>query len=130
MSDTCKILKEAKTIAVVGISSNPTRTSRMIADYLHSKGYKVAGVHPAISKAGDIPAYPSLKDVPFQIDIVNVFRKYESIPELLNDILSVKPKCLWLQLGIMNDVVMEEVNDNNISGVQDRCIMVEHRSCV
>lgn len=129
MSEICNILKEAKTIAVVGISSNPTRTSRMIADYLHSEGYKVAGVHPAISNAGEIPVYPTLQDVPFQIDIVNVFRKSESIPELVDDVLGVKPKCLWLQLGIMNDGVMDKIKDNGIIGVQDKCIMVEHRSC-
>lgn len=130
MSDVCKILKEAKTIAVVGISSNPSRTSRTIADYLHSIGYRVAGVNPAISNAGGIPVYATLKDVPFDIDVINVFRKSEFIPELIDDILSVNPKCLWLQLGIVNDETIETMRKNNIEGIQDRCIMVEHKRCI
>ncbi|MBU1098880.1 MAG: CoA-binding protein [Bacteroidetes bacterium] len=102
----------------------------MIADYLHSNGYKVAGVNPAISIAGEIPVYASLKDVPFQIDIINVFRKSEFIPELVEEILSVNPKCLWLQLGIVNDETMDIMAKNNIQGVQNRCIMVDHRRCI
>ena len=129
MADTCKILKEAKTIAVVGISGNPYKISRTIADFLKEKGYIVAGVNPAISSAGDIEVYPSLKDVPFKIDIVNVFRRSETINELLDDIISADPKCLWLQLGIVNNEVINTVEEKGIIGIQNTCIMVEYNYC-
>ena len=96
--DICKILEESKNIAVVGISSNPNRMSRIIADYLVSNGYNVVGVNPGKPKIDGITVYANLKDIPLEIDIVDVFRKPEDIPRLIPDVLSVNPKVLWLQL--------------------------------
>jgi predicted CoA-binding protein len=125
----CKILSEAKTIAVVGLSDNPDRTSRQIADFLVEQGYKVVGVNPKIKRSGEIDVYPSLSDVPFKIDIVDVFRKSETIPELIPYVLKVNPKTLWLQQGIRNDDAVKPVIEQGIYTIQDKCIAVYYSLC-
>ena len=127
--DICKILEESKTIAVVGISSNPNRTSRMIADFLIRKGYNVVGVNPGKPKIEGIEVFANLKDIPFEIDIIDVFRKPEDIPQIIPDVLAVNPKVLWLQLGIRNDDAVKPVVEKGIKTVQDRCIKIEHGMC-
>ena len=127
--DICKILSVAKTIAVVGLSDKSYRTSRRIAEYLVEEGFKVVGVNPLINKAGEIDVYPNLTKVPFQIDIVDVFRRSENIPELIPDILKVKPKTLWLQEGIRNDEAVKPVIESGIYTIQDMCIAVYYNMC-
>ena len=129
MRNLCEILKESKTIAVVGISGNPARTSRQIAEFLLRKGYKVVGVNPSIERAGEIEVYKSLTEVPFDIDIVDVFRRSEFIPDLIPDVLKKQPKTLWLQLGIYNDEAVRPVIEAGIETVQDTCIMVTYNAC-
>lgn len=130
MSDVCDILRDASKIVVVGVSGNPLKISRRIANYLSEKGYEVAGVNPAISSADGIPVYKSLRDVPFKIDIINVFRRSSAIPDLLEDILAVKPKVVWLQSGIIHHQAIEELKKAGIIGIQDRCIMIDHLKCI
>ena len=121
-----KILAESKKIAVVGISKNPDKTSREIADFLVDAGYEVVGVNPTFEgeDADGIKVYSKLTDIPFQIDIVNVFRRSGDIPELIDDILTVNPKALWLQLGIRNDKAVKPVFEKGITVIQDKCIKV------
>ncbi|MEW5841825.1 MAG: CoA-binding protein [Bacteroidota bacterium] len=119
-----EILSAAKTIAVVGLSDNPMRTSREIAEFLVEKGYKVVGVNPLIKKSGNIDVYPTLEDIPFDIDIVDVFRRSETIPELIPDVLEKNPKVLWLQQGIRNDSAVKPVIEKGIYTIQDKCIAV------
>lgn len=131
MRSICDILKESKNIAVVGISEKPGRDSREIAFYLKRAGYNVAGVNP-LAKSDEINGikiYKQLGDVPFEIDIVDVFRRSEHIPELIPDILRVKPKVLWLQLGIVNSQAMKECEAAGIEAIEDTCILIEHRNC-
>ena len=125
----CEILKKSKTIAVVGISSNPTRTSRMIADFLQFAGYDVVGVNPGKPNIEGIDVYAKLTDIPFEIDIVNIFRKSEDIPQLIPDVLALNPKVLWLQLGIWNDEAVQPCIENGITTIQDKCIKIEHNMC-
>jgi len=125
-----KILNESHTIAVFGISSNPSKTSRRIAEYLVNVGYKVVGINPTIPHIENIDVYGSLSDVPFEIDIVDVFRKSEDIPNLIPDVLACNPKCLWLQLGIRNDEAVKPVEDANILVIQDYCIKIAHQECI
>ena len=98
--DYCDILKKSRTIAVIGISSKPSKTSRTIADFLVKKGYTVVGVNPQPFEIEGIPVYSKLTEIPFDIDIVDVFRRSETIHEIIPEILEKKPKVLWLQLGI------------------------------
>ncbi|MBK8946579.1 MAG: CoA-binding protein [Ignavibacteriae bacterium] len=131
MSESCEILKNSKTIAVVGISSNSFRTSRNIADYLRRNGYDVVGVNPnkTFSNADGIKVYNSLKEIPHKIDIVNVFRKSEDIPQIIEDVNEINPKVLWLQLGIRNDEAVKSSIEKGITVIQDSCIKVEHSYC-
>jgi predicted CoA-binding protein len=129
MNNICKILKESKNIAVVGISNKLYRDSRKIAIFLKDAGYNVVGVNPLIKEVGNILVYNSLCDIPIQIDIINVFRRSETIPKLTRDILLIKPKVLWLQLGIRNDEAVKPVIDAGIEVIQDKCIMIEYINC-
>ena len=128
-AEICSLLKRAETIAVVGISGTAGKTSRVIADYLLENNYRVAGVNPAAPSIPGISVYKSLLDIPFKIDIVNVFRKSEDIPQLIPDVLQVNPECLWLQLGISNDEAVKPAFEQGISIVQDKCIYVLHQDC-
>lgn len=125
----CKLLSNSKKIAVVGISSNPIKTSREIAEFLIDRGFDVVGVNPGIKEAGKIKVYPKLTDIPFEIDIVNVFRRSEDIPSIIEDVLTKKPKALWLQQGIRNDVAVKPVIENGITTIQDKCIAVYYNLC-
>ena len=127
--DVCKILKESKTIAVVGISSNPTRISRMIANYLQNAGYYVVGVNPGKPIINGMDVYAKLTDIPFEIDIVDVFRKPEDIPQLIPDVLASNPEVLWLQLGISNDEAVQPCIEKGITTIQNMCIKIEHSMC-
>lgn len=129
--DKCQILKSSKNIAIVGLSSNSGRISRSIARYLVNAGYNVVGVNPNtnFTDAEGTIVYNSLLDVPFRIDIVNVFRKSEDIPYLVDDILKIKPVCLWLQQGIRNDLAVKPISESNILVVQNSCIMIDHGYC-
>ncbi len=130
MIDYCKILEEAKTIAVVGISRNPYKTSHSIAQFLRRVGYKVYGVNPNMDREIEgIEVYKNLKDINDKIDIVNVFRRSEDIPEIIDDVLAVNPKVLWLQLGIQNDDAVKPVKEKGIITIQNTCIMVAYNSC-
>lgn len=129
MRSVCDILKESRNIAVVGISNKPGRDSGRIAVYLKESGYNVVGVNPQIREFPGIQVYPSLKDVPFKIDIVDVFRRSDAIPDIISDVLAVNPKVLWLQLGIRNDAAVAPVIQAGIETIQDKCILVEHRFC-
>jgi predicted CoA-binding protein len=125
----CTILKKSRSIAVYGISSNSSRISRQIASFLKSNGYHVVGVNPSIDLAGDIVVYPNLKAIPHHIDIVNVFRRSEEIPELINDTLQIKPNVLWLQEGIRNDEAVKPIVEKGITVIQDKCIAVLYNHC-
>lgn len=128
----CDILSASKTIAVVGISRSPNKTSRSIAEFLVNKGYHVVGVNPYFDEAdstGDIKVYRNLSDIPFDVDIVDVFRRSEDIPELISDVLNKKPKTLWLQQDIRNDEAVQPVIENGINTIQDKCIAVFYNLC-
>ncbi|MGE5351589.1 MAG: CoA-binding protein [Acidobacteriota bacterium] len=129
MRSVCDILKESKTIAVVGLSNKPGRESGRIAQYLKQEGYNVVGVNPIQKEFPGITVYPTLKEVPFKIDIVDVFRRSEAIAEIIPDVLEVKPRVLWLQLGIRNDEAVAPAINAGIETIQDKCILVEHRFC-
>ncbi len=129
MKQIADLLHTAKTIAVVGLSDNPGRTSFQISEVMAARGYKVVGVNPMIKYAGSFEVYASLKDVPFKIDIVNVFRRSETIPEIIEDVLSVNPKALWLQQGVRNDEAVKPVIKKGIQTIQDKCIAVYYNLC-
>jgi predicted CoA-binding protein len=129
MRTTCEILKESKTIAVIGISNKPDRDSGRIALFLKSKGYTVFGVHPILTEFEGIKIYKKLTDIPETVDIVDVFLNSNSISRIIPDVLEKNPKTLWLQLGIRNDEAVQPAVDKGIEVVQDKCVAIEYNLC-
>ena len=129
MKTTCEILKEAKTIAVVGISNKPGRDSGIIALFLKDRGFNVIGVNPVQKDFEGIKIYQKLTDIEQDLDIVDVFRNSNSIPDLIPDVLIKKPKVLWLQLGIRNDEAVKPAEAEGIQVIQDKCIAIEYNFC-
>jgi uncharacterized protein len=129
MKTICDILKESKTIAVVGISNKPGRDSGRIAVFLKQRGYNVLGVNPVQNDFEGIKVYRKLNDIEEDIDIVDVFRNSNAIPDLIPDVLIKKPKVLWLQLGIRNDEAVKPADEMGIQVIQDKCIAIEFNFC-
>jgi predicted CoA-binding protein len=119
------ILQESETIAVVGLSDDPSKVSHQVTAAMQAKGYKIIPVNPNASSILGEKAYPSLKDVPGPIDIVNVFRRPEHTPEIAVEAVGVRAKTLWLQLGIANDEAAEIAREAGLNVIMDRCIKVE-----
>lgn len=129
ISDFCSVLKEVKTIAVVGISDKPYRDSGAIAELLQRKGFRVSGVHPSLKEVNDITVYPSLCDIPHTIDLVNVFLNRDKLPDIQQDIIAIKPKYVWLQWGVANESVINALEMEGIGVISNYCIAIELRKC-
>lgn len=125
------LLSTARTIAVVGMSDKPERDSHQIGRFLMERGYRVVPVNPAVQEVLGQRAYPSLKDIPpdVTVDIVDVFRKNEAVPGIVEEALSRAPlpKAVWLQLGVRDDASAAKVEARGVEFYQDLCIMVQHR---
>ena len=122
-----QILRVAKTIAVVGLSSNPMRASYGVAEYLKSAGYRIIPVNPNETEVLGEKAYARLEDVPEPVDIVDVFRRAEEVPAVAESAIRIGAKVLWMQLGIENAVAAEKARGAGLVVVEDSCLMVEHK---
>ena len=122
-----KLLGEAKIIAVVGLSPEPDKPSHEVAQYLQSQGYKIVPVRPGADEILGEKVYASLKDIPFKVDIVDVFRKPEHMPQVVDEALAIKPKAVWMQLGISNEAAATKASQAGLQVVEDRCILIEHK---
>jgi predicted CoA-binding protein len=123
-----QLLQQAKTIAVVGLSDNPMRTSYDVSEYMQRQGYHIIPVNPAIASALGEKSYPALSDVPGKIDIVNVFRRSVFVPEIVDEVIRLKLPALWLQEGVVDEEAAEKARQAGIFVVMDRCILKEHRA--
>jgi len=123
-----ELLKNAKNIAVVGLSSSPLRPSYGVSAYLQSHGYKIIPVNPEIKGALGEKAYPSLSEVQEKIDIVDIFRRSEFVPGVVDEAIRLKPAAIWMQEGVMHDAAAEKARSAGIFVVQDRCLLKEHRA--
>lgn len=126
-ADFKRILSESRTIAVVGHSDNPARTSYNIAQYLRRAGYKVYPVNPTVSEIDGERSYASLHDIPEPIDIVDVFRRSEHLSDVVDDAIDVGAKVVWSQLGVIDEDAAEKAVDAGLDMVMNRCIKVEHQ---
>jgi len=122
-----ELLKNAKTIAVVGLSDDPSRTSYGVSRYMQSQGYRIIPVNPQIRESLGEKAYPSLSDVPEKIDIVNVFRRSEFVPEVVEEAIRLKLPAIWMQEGVIHDSAAAKAGAKGIFVVMNRCILKEHR---
>jgi predicted CoA-binding protein len=123
-----QILKNAKTIAVVGLSDKPDRPSYEIARYLQSQGYRIIPINPKVESVLGEKAYKSILDVPkeIQIDIVDVFRRSEEVLPVVEEAIQRKVGCIWLQLGISNEEAYLKAQEAGIPMIMDTCIAVTH----
>lgn len=122
-----EILSQNKIVAVIGMSKNPEKDAYTIPQYLKNKGYKVIPVNPSADEILGEKAYKKLGDVPGPIDIVDVFRPSEDVPNYVDDVIGKKPKVFWLQLGIENTAAEEKVASAGIKVVFNKCVMAEHK---
>lgn len=118
--------REPRTIAVVGLSDDPTRPSHSVSAYMQRHGYRIIPVNPGVSHVLGERAYPSLRDLPDSPDLVNVFRLPRYIPGIVDDMIDLGMQNLWVQLGIRNEPAAIKAEDAGICVVMDRCILVEH----
>jgi hypothetical protein len=123
-----ELLKQAKTIAVVGLSDNPMRISNDVSEYMQHQGYRIIPVNPAITGALGEKSYPSLSDIPGKIDLVNVFRRSVFVPDIVDEVIRLKLPALWLQEGVIHEEAAEKARQAGIFVVMDRCILKEYRA--
>ena len=122
----CALLREAKTVAVVGLSPNPARPAFRIARALQGFGYRVIPVRPKVESVLGEKAYASLAEVPEKIDLVDVFRSPEHVGPIVDECLRLGLKCLWLQDGVVNEEAAEKAVAGGLTVVMDRCIWRDH----
>jgi predicted CoA-binding protein len=126
----CDLLKNSKTIVVVGLSPKPHRASNQVAKYMQEKGYKIIPVYPREDEILGEKVYRSLDEIDFEVDIVDIFRKSEDTPPIVEKAVKLPGvKCVFLQEGIKNEKSKEIAENAGIFYVEDKCIMVEHIRC-
>ncbi|MFC0560038.1 CoA-binding protein [Halalkalibacter alkalisediminis] len=121
-----KLLNESKRIAVVGLSASPDRTSYMVSEAMQKAGYEIIPVNPTVDEVLGVKAVSSLNEIEGKIDIVNVFRRSEFLPEVAKETVEVDATAFWAQLGLENEEAYEILKQKGIQTIMNRCIKVEH----
>jgi len=121
------ILTRYKTIAVVGLSSNPSRPSYGVTEYMQSSGYHIIPVNPNETDVLGEPSYARLEDAPQKIEVVDVFRRPEDVPPVVDAAIRVGAKVIWMQLGIANEPAARKAQAAGLTVVMDACMLVEHK---
>ena len=124
-----QILKETKTIALVGISHKDHRASHQVAKFLIEKGYTVIPVNPKYEEVLGQTCYPGIEDIPIAVDMVDCFRRSEDIPPLAESAIKIGAKVLWMQLGVVNEEAAAMAEAAGLKVVMDRCPKIEYRDC-
>ena len=129
MTDIAEMLRNSRVIAVVGLSDRPDRPSHGVAAYLQAQGYRIVPVNPRLSGPvlGEQP-YPDLRSVPEKVDIVDIFRRSEDVPPVVDDAIAIGAPLVWMQLGIVNDDAARKAESAGAAVVMDRCLKVEHEA--
>ncbi len=122
-----ELLKKYKTIAVVGLSSNPMRPSFGVTEYMQSAGYRIIPVNPNETEVLGEKSYARLEDVTEKVEIVNVFRRAEEVPPVVESAIRIGAKVVWMQQGVENEAAAEKAWAAGLVVVEDACILVEHR---
>jgi uncharacterized protein len=122
-----ELLKRSKTIAVVGLSSNPLRPSHGVSAYMQTHGYRIIPVNPQIEECLGEKAYSSLLEVPEKIDIVNIFRRPEFVEKVVDQAIQLKVPAIWMQEDVIHEKAGDKARRAGIFVVMDRCILKEHQ---
>jgi uncharacterized protein len=125
-----EILLSARTIASVGLSSNPQKESYGIALYLKNQGYRVIPVNPTTPEVFGEKSYPDLESVPEKIDVVQVFRKPEDVPPVVDEAIKIGAKVVWMQEGIVNEEAAQKAREAGLQVVMDACMRATHRRLI
>jgi predicted CoA-binding protein len=120
------ILEAYRSIAVVGLSDKPDRDSHRVAAYLKQKGYRIIPVNPKVGEVLGEQSYPSLKDVPEPVEIVDIFRRPEAVPAIVDEAIAVGAKVVWMQEGIVHNEAAGKARAAGLQVVMNRCILKEH----
>lgn len=124
------ILLSAKIIAVIGLSDKPARDSYKVAFYLKQNGYKIAPINPNVPEILDERSYSRLEDVPFSVDIVDIFRRPEFALEIVESAIKIGAKVVWMQEGIVHNVAARKAIENGLKVIMNKCIMKEHKKII
>jgi predicted CoA-binding protein len=125
-----EILLSAKTVASVGVSSNPTKDSYGVVEYLKGQGYRIIPVNPTASEIMGEKSYPDLASVPEKIDVVQIFRRPEDVPPVVDEAIKVGAKAVWMQEGIVNEEAAGKARSAGLRVVMDACMRVNHRRLI
>lgn len=120
-----RILRESRTIAVVGLSPNPERPSYQVARYLQEAGYRIIPVNPGQSEILNESCYPDLRSVPVKIDVVDIFRRSEEVEPIIREAIAIGAKMIWMQQGIVNETAARLAEEAGLTVIMDRCLKIE-----
>lgn len=121
-----EILRTCHIIAVVGLSANPERDSYRVARYLQEQGYKIIPVNPLEREVLGERCYPSLSAIPAAVDVVDIFRRSDAVPPIVDEAIAVKAKAVWMQQGVINPAAAEKARQAGLKVVMDRCMADDH----
>lgn len=121
-----EVLDNAETIAVIGLSPNPSRTSYMVSEAMQKAGYRIIPVNPQADMVLGEKSYASLSDIPHSVDIVNVFRRSEFLEDIAEEFVKIDCPVFWSQLNVVDENVFKKLTDLGFTVIMDRCIKVEH----
>jgi uncharacterized protein len=124
--ESAAILKSHRVVAVVGLSSDPGRPSYQVAQYLQNHGYRIVPVNPGCQEVLGEPCYPTLKDIPFPVEVVDIFRKIDAIPAIVDEAIALGAKAVWMQLGLEEPQAAQKARKAGLRVVMNRCMKVEH----
>ena len=127
LDDALRLMRDARTIAIVGASSNPRRPSNDVSRYLIDAGYTVYFVNPNEDTIFDQPVYDRVEDLPEPVDIVDIFRRSEYVPPVVDDAIAAGASAVWMQLAITHDEAAARARDAGLEVVMDRCTKIEHQ---
>lgn len=124
--DRLRIIRQAQSVALVGVSGNPLRSSNFVATYLQRTGLRLYPVNPNYDQILGMECYPTLSDLPEVPDVVDCFRRAEELPQVVEEAIAVGAKVVWFQLGLRNDLAAARAAEAGLEVVQDRCLKIEH----
>jgi uncharacterized protein len=125
-AEIAEILDSYRVVAVVGLSNNPSRPSYRVAQYLQEHGYRIVPVNPGCREILGEKCYPGLRDIPFPVEVVDIFRNVEAIPEIVADAIAVGAKVVWMQQGLEEPLSARTARQAGLRVVMDRCLKIEH----
>ncbi len=126
MDEIKAIIDGARVIAIVGLSPKENRPSNMVGRYLQGAGFTIIPVNPGQSEILGETCYPALTDIPVKVDIVDVFRRSEDVPSIVDEAINIGAKTLWLQLGVVHEEAAEKARSAGLKVVMDRCLKIDH----